>query len=150
MTFSFCESLRALIHGLKYTDHSCLPFNNPTQCTLITGASPVGCYYQQYASSTTSSKVLSSFQRTYTSGANLGCSVLCNNQNFNFYGLVNTGTGTNVDCYCGDTLNYVTILSLGSGAAPNNNCGLCPGGPAPSGECGILSSNTVAIFARAF
>ena len=95
-------------------------------------------------------KVLSTYRATYSSGANANCSVLASNQNINFYGLVNTGTGTNVDCYVGDVLNFVTILNLGSGAAPDNNYALCAGGPAPAGECGVASSSTVAIFARAF
>ena len=85
----------------------------------------VGCFYQTGASTSTSGKVLTNYQKTYTSGANLNCSVVCNNQNFNYYGLVNTGTSTNVDGYCGDTLNFVTVLNLGSGAAPDNNCVLC-------------------------
>ena len=111
---------------------------------------PVSCFYQTGTSGSTAQKVLNVYQTTYTSSANKQCGTLCNNQLFNFYGVVNTGTGNNVDCYCGDTLNYVTILNLGSGLAPDNNCGLCNGGPAPAGECGIYSSSTVAIFARAF
>jgi len=33
-----------------------------------------------------------------------------------------------VDCYCGVTLSFVTILNVGSGAAPDNNCFTCVGG----------------------
>lgn len=59
------------------------------------------------ASSTSTGKVLTNFMYTYTSSGNAQCSVVCNNQNFNFYGTVNVGT-TSVDCYCGDTLNFVS------------------------------------------
>ena len=68
---------------------------------------PVGCFYQLGASSTSTGKVLSSFIQTYTTAGNIQCSVVCNSQNFNFYGTVNVGA-TSVDCYCGDTLNFVS------------------------------------------
>lgn len=110
----------------------------------------VGCFYQQGAYNVAGSKVLTNYQQMYTSGANANCSTVCINQSYNFYGVVNTGTGNNVDCYCGNTLNYVTVLNLGSGAAPDNNCVTCVGGPAAAGECGVESSSTVAIFAKAF
>lgn len=110
----------------------------------------MGCYYQQGAATLSASKVLNKFQQTYTTGANLGCSTLCTNQIYNFYGVTDTGTGTNIDCYCGDTLSLVTIVGLGSGAATENNCALCLGGPVPAGDCGSIASSTVAIYARAF
>ena len=70
-------------------------------------SAPVGCFYQLGASSTGSGKVLTNFIKTYTTAGNAQCSVVCNSQNFNFYGTVNVGT-TSVDCYCGDTLNFVS------------------------------------------
>ena len=110
----------------------------------------LGCFYQQGAATSTSGKVLKAYQQTYTTGANVGCASVCNNLNANFYGVVTTRTGNNTDCYCGDALNFVTIVNLGSGAAPDNNCNACGGEPPPAGECGMLASNTVAIFAKAF
>ena len=71
-------------------------------------SSPVGCFYQLGASSTSTGKVLTNFIQTYTTSGNPQCSVACNNQNFNFYGTVNVGT-TSVDCYCGDILNFVSM-----------------------------------------
>ena len=109
----------------------------------------LGCFYQSGTSSTpTTGKVLSNFITTYTTSGNTQCSTYCNLRSNNFYGVTNTGTS--VDCYCGDTLQYVTILNLGAGMAPDNNCGTCFGGPSPAGECGIETSNTVAIYARAY
>ncbi|KAK0513497.1 hypothetical protein JMJ35_004483 [Cladonia borealis] len=131
--------------------------SGPTGATGLTGPSGapgiayayLGCFYQTGTSSTpTTGKVLSNYITTYTTSGNLQCSAYCNSQNNNFYGVTNTGTS--VDCYCGDTLQFVTILNLGSGMAPDNNCGTCFGGPAPAGECGIVTSFTVAIYARAF
>ena len=131
--------------------------SGPTGATGLTGPSGapgiayayLGCFYQLGTSSTpTTGKVLSNFIATYPTSGNTQCSTYCNSQNNNFYGVTNTGTS--VDCYCGDTLQYVTILNLGSGMAPDNNCGTCFGGPAPAGECGIETSYTVAIYARAY
>ena len=131
--------------------------SGPTGATGLTGPSGapgiayayLGCFYQLGTSSTpTTGKVLSNFIATYTTSGNTQCSTYCNSQNNNFYGVTNTGTS--VDCYCGDTLQYVTILNLGAGMAPDNNCGTCFGGPAPAGECGIETSYTVAIYARAY
>ena len=131
--------------------------SGPTGATGLTGPSGapgiayayLGCFYQTGTSSTpTTGKVLSNFIATYTTSGNTQCSAYCNLQNNNFYGVTNTGTS--VDCYCGDTLQFVTILNLGSGMAPDNNCGTCYGGPAPAGECGIETSYTVAIYARAY
>ena len=68
---------------------------------------PVGCFYQSGTSSTSTGKVLTNFIQTYTTSGNVQCSTACNSQNFNFYGTVNVGT-TSVDCYCGDTLNFVS------------------------------------------
>lgn len=111
----------------------------------------LGCYYQSGPSTSGSGKVLANFQRTFTTSANVGCAALCSSQNFVFYGVVNGATGgAGVDCYCGDQLNYVTIIGLGNGMAPNNNCNLCTGGPPPVGECGLFSSSTVAIYAKGF
>lgn len=70
-------------------------------------SSPVGCFYQTGVSSTITGKVLANFIQTYTTSGNPQCSVACNSLNFNFYGTVNVGT-TSVDCYCGDTLNFVS------------------------------------------
>lgn len=109
----------------------------------------LGCFLQTGTSSTSTGKVLTNFIATYTTSGNAQCSAYCNSVNFNFYGTVNVGT-TSVDCYCGDVLNLVSITGLGVGATTDNNCGLCVNGPAPAGECGIQSSSTVAIFARAF
>lgn len=131
--------------------------SGPTGATGLTGPSGapgiayayLGCFYQTGTSSTPNTgKVLSNFIATYTTSGNIQCSTYCNSQNNNFYGVTNTGTS--VDCYCGDTLQFVTILNLGSGMAPDNNCGTCYGGPAPAGECGVLTSYTVAIYARAY
>jgi hypothetical protein len=36
--------------------------------------------------------------------------------------------GTNGDCYCGNSLNFVRIAGLGTGMAPDNNCGTCNSG----------------------
>ena len=131
--------------------------SGPTGATGLTGPSGapgiayayLGCFYQTGTSSTpTTGKVLSNFIAAYTTSGNTQCSAYCNSQNNNFYGVTNTGTS--VDCYCGDTLQFVTILNLGSGMAPDNNCGTCYGGPAPAGECGVETSYTVAIYARAY
>ena len=67
----------------------------------------MGCFFQSGASSTSTGKVLTSFIQTYTTSGNVQCSAVCNSQNFDFYGTVNVGT-TSVDCYCGDTLNFVS------------------------------------------
>ena len=93
-------------------------------------------------------KALRNFVATYNTSGNVQCSTYCNSQNNIFYGVTNTASS--VDCYCGDTLQFVTILNLGSGMAPDNNCGTCYGGPAPAGECGVVTSSTVAIYARAY
>ncbi|KAL2043931.1 hypothetical protein N7G274_003451 [Stereocaulon virgatum] len=109
----------------------------------------VSCFYQTGTSSSSSGKVLSNFIATYTSNANFQCAAACNSLNNNFYAVTNVGT-VSVDCYCGDVLSFVTVVGLGSGLAPDNNCGTCVGGPAPAGECGIQSSSTVAVYARAY
>ena len=110
----------------------------------------LGCFYQSGTSSSTSGKVLSTFITSYSTRANTQCSNVCNSQLYNFYGTVSTGSAT--DCYCGNIVNYVTVLGLGNGRAPENNCGGCPGGggPAPAGYCGIATSSTVAIFAHGY
>ena len=109
----------------------------------------LGCFYQMGTSSTPNTgKVLRNFVATYNTSGNVQCSTYCNSQNNIFYGVTNTASS--VDCYCGDTLQFVTILNLGSGMAPDNNCGTCYGGPAPAGECGVVTSSTVAIYARAY
>ena len=96
-------------------------------------------------------RVLSTYQVTYATNANNQCAVVCNTGAYNFFGIVNTNiTTAGVDCYCGNTLKYVTVLGLGTGIAPDNNCATCIGGPAPAGDCGIQTSSTVAIYARAF
>ena len=131
--------------------------SGPTGATGQTGPSGapgiayayLGCFYQTGTSSTpTIGKVLSNYITTYTTSGNIQCSTYCNSQNNNFYGVTNTGSS--VDCYCGDTLQFVTIINLGAGRAPDNNCGTCYGGPAPAGECGVVTSFTVAIYARAY
>lgn len=131
--------------------------SGPTGATGLTGPSGapgiayayLGCFFQAGTSSTpTVGKVLNNFIATYTTSGNVQCSTYCNSQNNNFYGVTNTGSS--VDCYCGDTLQYVTIANLGAGMAPGNNCGTCYGGPAPAGECGVVTSFTVAIYARAY
>ena len=41
---------------------------------------------------------------------NSRCSTLCQAQSYIFFGTVNSGS-VNADCYCGNTLTYVTIAS---------------------------------------
>ena len=155
--YAYCELLQPFNQKEKPNkkQHQDLPVVtfplNPINSTATSNAQniSVGCFYQSGASSSTVGKVLSTFQQTYTIGGNTNCSKTCNSQNYNFYGVVNTPT-TTVDCYCGDTLNFISIANLGTGAAPDNNCVLCVGGPAPAGECGVELSSVVAIFARAF
>ena len=48
------------------------------------------------------------------------------------------------------SLSLFLSLDLGFGKAPDNNCGTCYGGSAPAGECGVVTSSTVAIYARAY
>lgn len=68
---------------------------------------------------TTTAKVLTNFQRVHTTNA--GCSLVCNNQNSNFYGVVNAATcDAGLDCCCGDTIISETIAGLESGAAPES------------------------------
>ena len=106
----------------------------------------LGCFYQTGLPSITTGKVLSSFQTTYTTNINAQCSATCLALGTTFFGTVNNGT-TSGDCYCGNTLNYVTVTSLMNGQAPDNNCAQCNSG---GGECGIYTSNTIAIFSKAF
>ena len=106
----------------------------------------LGCFYQTGLPSVSTGKVLSSFQTTYTTNINAQCSAACLALGTTFFGTVNNGT-TSGDCYCGNTLNYVTVTSLTNGQAPDNNCALCNSG---GGECGIYTSNTIAIFSKAF
>ena len=77
---------------------------------LANYVAPVGCFYQLGGSSTSTGKVLNTFIQTYTTSGNAQCSIVCNSQNFNFYGTVNVGptSTTSVDCYCGDTLSFVS------------------------------------------
>lgn len=107
----------------------------------------LGCFYQG------SSKILSNYQQNYPTSINNQCSVVCNAQGYNFFGTVFLG-GLVVaagECYCGNALNYVAVLNLGIGPAPDNNCPPCPGsGLAPLGACGFATMSTVAIYARAF
>lgn len=81
-----------------------------------------------------------------------------------YFGTVNNGAGSG-DCepfycsfgsscvllivpgYCGNVTAAVTVAGLGSGATSNNNCGACNVG---AGQCGIPTSNTIAIYARSF
>ena len=136
-----------------------------SQLTFIGPAGPSGApgiasallafFYQNGSPITATGRVLTTYINTFTASAsasaNAQCSVICNTQAYNFFGTVNTNLSTpSVDCYCGNTLNYVTVIGLGSGMAPDNNCSPCNGGPKPPGDCGVATSNTVAIYARAF
>lgn len=104
----------------------------------------LACFYQTGSSTNTLGRVLSSYINTFTASANAQCSVICNTQAYNFFGTVNTNTTTpGVDCYCGNTLNFVTAAGLGSGMAPDNNCAPCYGGPQPPRDCGVLTSTVV-------
>lgn len=132
--------------------HPTKPLSFP-QHTGLTGPSGspgiayayLGCYYQS-----STSKVLSTFQTSYSVGINTQCSVVCNTQKFNFFGTVYNAATSTGECYCGNTINSVTVLNLGNGAAKDDNCPPCGGGPVPPGSCGLVSSSTVAIYARAF
>ena len=147
---------------LHYTSNPHFPSHHIHQITFnprIGAIGPTGapgiayaylsCFYQSGSPTVTSGRVLATYIASFTANANLQCSVVCNAQVYNFFGTVNSNA-TSVDCYCGNTLNYVTIVSLGSGIAPDNNCASCSGGPAPPGECGVITSSTVAIYSRAF
>lgn len=105
----------------------------------------LGCYYQS-----ATAKVLSNFQQTFNASINAQCSVICNTLKFNFFATVYNALTSSGDCYCGNILNLVTVLNLGSGAAKDDNCAPCGGGPTPPGACGITTSSTVAVYARAF
>jgi len=107
----------------------------------------LACFYQTGRSTNTLGLVLSSNINTFTASANAQCSVICNTQAYNFFGSQHEH---GVDFYCGNTLNFVTAAGLGSGMAPDNNCAPLHGGPQPPGDCGVLTSSTVAIYARAF
>ena len=87
------------------------------------------------ASSTgTNGKALSTFQQTYATLGASKCSQTCVTGSYIFMGIVNSGTG--VDCWCGNTISYVTssagVLGIGtvSGEAGENNCYACQGGAA--------------------
>lgn len=105
----------------------------------------LGCYYH-----TSSARVLSYFQQTFTVSINAQCSELCNTLKYNFFATVYNAATSSGDCYCGNTLNLVALLNLGTGAAKDDNCAPCGGGPNPPGACGIATSSTAAVYARAF
>ncbi|KAM0724144.1 hypothetical protein Q7P37_000025 [Cladosporium fusiforme] len=119
----------------------------------------MGCYVQSATSSSGSGKALSNYQASYTTVANRACSTACLAQNTIYFGTVNVGGSTGVDCWCGNAISYVTTNSglLGStsvtGPAGDNNCYTCIGG-APAGgvagPCGNATVMTIAIFARSY
>ena len=106
----------------------------------------IGCFYQSGTTTTTTGKVLSNFEAVYTGSANTQCATICLAGSFTFFGVVNNGT-TSGDCYCGNSLNYVTVSLLGTGQAPDNNCYLCNYG---YGECGNYTASTIGVYARSF
>ena len=105
-----------------------------------------GCFYQTGTTTTSTGKVLSNYINTYSGNANAQCSTFCLGGGYTFFGTVNNGT-TTADCYCGNTLNYVSASVVDTGQAPDNDCALCNYG---YGECGVYASTTVAIFVRSF
>ncbi|KAK4697255.1 hypothetical protein P7C71_g787, partial [Lecanoromycetidae sp. Uapishka_2] len=111
----------------------------------------LGCFYQAGTSATpTTNKVLSGgFINTYTTYGDSNCSLQAKTLSNNYYGVTNVAAAS-VDCYCGDTLSAVTVVGLGTGMASDTNCFTCVGGPSPAGVCGLESSSTIAIYARAF
>jgi len=106
----------------------------------------LACFYQTGSSTNTLGRVLSSYINTFTASANAQCSVICNTQAYNFLGNQHEH---GVDCYCGNMLNFVTAAGLGSVWRRTITVRRVMGDPSPR-ETGVLTSSTVAIYARAF
>jgi hypothetical protein len=138
----------------------------------------LGCYVQTGSSTVNTGRALTSYQGTFTGQVDSRCSNTCLTLNYVYFGTVNQGT-TSADCWCGNSINYVTINSgllsgttgeagevcllilcdliestfTDEGVYKQNNCYLCNGGSLPGGvpgACGNGSTSTIAIFARSF
>ncbi|MCJ1277365.1 hypothetical protein MMC21_005177 [Puttea exsequens] len=76
------------------------------------GYSYLSCFYKSGAPSSTTGKVLATFIATYVLGGNRAYSTAYNTRNNLYDGVVNVR----------DVLDFVTIIGLGMGEAPDNNC----------------------------
>lgn len=92
----------------------------------------LSCYVHMASSTGTSGKALSTFEQTYATLGASKCSQTCVTGSYIFMDIVNSGKS--VDCWCGNTISYVTssagVLGIGtvSGEAGENNCYACQGG----------------------
>ncbi|KXS96656.1 hypothetical protein AC578_6919, partial [Pseudocercospora eumusae] len=70
----------------------------------------LGCYVQTGTRSGTGGLALQNWQATYATNANYQCATRCLTNNFIYYGVVNTTPGppVEVDCWCGNSITYVT------------------------------------------
>ncbi|KAL1583775.1 hypothetical protein WHR41_07128 [Cladosporium halotolerans] len=118
----------------------------------------LGCYVHTGSPSVTSGRALPAYQTSYPTLANSKCSAACLGQGTIYFGTLNVGS-TTVECWCGNQIAYVTVVSgiLGgssvTGNAGDNNCYPCIGGALSggvSGACGNSSASTMAIYARGF
>jgi len=104
-----CDINPAMNLSLSLTPHR-RPTGPPgPTVSPLTPYSYLGCYVQTGTPSGSSGRALPAYQNTYTTYGNSKCSATCMGQNYIFFGTVNNSTaGGGADCWCGNTLTYVT------------------------------------------